>query len=549
MKEGSIELYKFESKTYSINKYENYCVLETEPHEFTHTRNGQFILKSVSNKEEDFEENFTNPFAFVSKYKRTIVVEKVLDKLSIKVFLCSKEREHTKPYFTESRNCYFVTYNIKTNDLYDGFLKNYHLKRKKQKTLRRNQFWKQPLKQMADIIRSVFTFPNKVEIENFTTQEEINKIINIFIDNIPNVEKNFFYSPDETIFKTRANSMGVKLSDNWQVFSKMYPMPTKKVLKKYNFKFIDALQSYYGLNGGKFKKIFHEIKSINPSSLEFAVDYFGSDFLRNQTAQNVETILTFNVEWNFKYLLEILRSIRFSELEKNNFWNIFILCLGNNLNISSLIDHLLYIDGLRKHGEFVKFRAKTIHEFREEHVEFSVLLESYRKGIYYRFYNDDFMQRVQTPIFDKEYYYPVLLTSTEEYNEESLHQSNCVRGYVDKPSSIIVSLRKGDVKSKDRATIEYNIDKKTGKLKVTNIQCLGRFNHKLSSEWDNVVRNLDERMSILVNSNIFTLPEMVIKFKKEEKYQKAVLSPKGNIIWDSETEKVFDNVFFNEIAF
>jgi len=552
MKEGSIELYKFERKVYQVNTYKNYCDLESKykspefelsANELVTTRNGKFMQDFVSDKEEDFVENFANPFAFISRYKRTVVVEKVGDKLSIKVFLCSKQREITKPYFKESKNCYFVTYNIKTNDIYDGFLNNYHLKRNKKKILRRNQFWRQPLQNISDIIRGIITYPGTKE--NFSPHEEIDKIITIFINNIPNVEKNFLYLPDDMIFKTRANALGVKLPDNWQVFSKMYPTPTKKVLKKYNFKFIDALQSYYGLNGGKFKKIFHEIDSINTKSLEFVIDYFGSEFLRNQTVQDVKMVLDYHDKWNYRYLLERLTAARLSDLEKNNFWKIFILCTGENLNITSLADHIDYIDKLRRHGEDVRFNAKTIHEFREEHAEFSTLLETYRKGVCYRFYNDDFIQRLQMPIFDKEYYYPVVLTSTEEYNEESSHQSNCVRGYVDKSSSIIVSLRKGDTKSKDRATIEYNIDKRTGKLRAVNVQCLGRFNNRLSMEWDSVVRNLDERMSILVNSNIFTLPEMVTKFKNKEKYQKAVFGLKGNVVWDSETENILGDDLAN----
>jgi hypothetical protein len=115
---------------------------------------------------------------------------------------------------------------------------------------------------------------------------------------------------------------------------------------------------------------------------------------------------------------------------------------------------------------------------------------------------------------------------------------------VDKVASIIISLRKGDEFSKERATIEYGINARTGKLSLINAQSLGRFNNKLSSEWDKVVRHLDERMTILGSSNVFTLPEMVTKFKNKELYQKAVIEPKGNVSWDNETENtLYDDLF------
>ena len=545
MKEGSIELYKFEKKIYQVSTYKNYCEVRDKDQQYSldiaHSRNGRFHIDKFYETEEAFVENFANPFASVLRQNKTIVVEKIGDKISIKVFLTSKTRELSKVYFRESRRCHFVTYNIKTNDLYDGFIHNYHLKRNKKKSLRRNQFWRQPLQNIADLIRGVINESVKKPLDVI---KEIEDIFNVFINNIPNAEKSFLYSPDDVLFKTRANIMGVKLPDNWQVFSKMYPTPTKKLLKKHNFKFIDALQSYYGLSGGKFKKIFHQLDYINTQSLVFIVAYFGPNFIRTQSAEDLKQVIDFSEKWNYVYLLERLNEANLSELEKNNFWKMYILACGDNINLSTIIDHIDLICKLRRHGEDVKFKAKTLTEFRVEHADFSILLESYRKGICYRFYNDKFTERVQQPIFVREYYYPVLLTSTVEYNEESSHQSNCVRGYVDKVASIIISLRKGDEFSKERATIEYGINARTGKLSLTNVQSLGRFNSKLSSEWEKVVRHLDERMTILGSSNVFTLPEMVTKFKNKELYQKAVIEPKGNVSWDNETENtLYDDLF------
>ena len=60
-----------------------------------------------------------------------------------------------------------------------------------------------------------------------------------------------------------------------------------------------------------------------------------------------------------------------------------------------------------------------------------------------RNYNDGFVNGIQQSIYDFTgiEYHPVLLRSTNEYNEESAYQNNCVRTYIDNCSSVIVSLR------------------------------------------------------------------------------------------------------------
>jgi hypothetical protein len=87
-------------------------------------------------------------------------------------------------------------------------------------------------------------------------------------------------------------------------------------------------------------------------------------------------------------------------------------------------------------------------------------------------------------------YSPVLLTNSSEYNEESSTQSNCVKTYIGKVSSFIISLR--NESNYERATIEYNVTKQDDKVKIKRIQSLGRFNNKLGEEWNDVLFKLDD---------------------------------------------------------
>jgi len=71
----------------------------------------------------------------------------------------------------------------------------------------------------------------------------------------------------------------------------------------------------------------------------------------------------------------------------------------------------------------------------------------------------------------------------------------------------------------------------SGKIYMTNIQCLGRFNNKLTDDWSYVVRKLNERIQLLGSSNVFTLPELITKFKHKEIYQKAMFDKNGYPQW------------------
>ena len=56
--------------------------------------------------------------------------------------------------------------------------------------------------------------------------------------------------------------------------------------------------------------------------------------------------------------------------------------------------------------------------------------------------------------------------SSEKYNQESALQSNCVKTYIGKVGSIIISLRDGSNDSNTRATIEYKLTIENKKIKI-----------------------------------------------------------------------------------
>ena len=66
----------------------------------------------------------------VETQRLTFVVERNEEKVSMKLFTFNKSRGQGKPYFKKHSNLWFITYKIKTDELYTGQLTNGFKKKK-----------------------------------------------------------------------------------------------------------------------------------------------------------------------------------------------------------------------------------------------------------------------------------------------------------------------------------------------------------------------------------------------------------------------------------
>ena len=130
--------------------------------------------------------------------------------------------------------------------------------------------------------------------------------------------------------------------------------------------------------------------------------------------------------------------------------------------------------------------------------------------------------------------------NTDDYENESSHQKNCVRTYYKQPHNLIVSLRKGSSNGKDRATIEYLFTKNT----IVRKQTLGRFNLSLDNTWDIPLHELDKFISYLYSKKMIKLPVMTTKYPNNKviiKESKFIidddLSHSDYPKWDGESNK------------
>jgi hypothetical protein len=174
-----------------------------------------------------------------------------------------------------------------------------------------------------------------------------------------------------------------------------------------------------------------------------------------------------------------------------------------------------------KNYENIKWTSTTYDEFREEHLNWTEMNEFYTKGTFKRSYNEKFEDIASKPIVvDGETYYPVILKDSMQYNDESFVQSNCVKGYVKRPDALIISLRKDNPDSKDRATIEFRISFDTV-IELKRVQTLGRFNKQLTLEWEEAIMILDSKIGDL--EYLFETPKIkckigYVEFESDSKF-------------------------------
>jgi len=527
-------LYKFINNNYSVWEYLDYCpitpvepvnvVTDAEPVNDDLVDPLPLTIEEVSNKkretwinkslelfgEDNYVSNYANPFATISHNRITIIVTKDGDKVAIKIFDYLRVRNKGRKFFKVTTRVDYVSFNIKTNSLYTGYIQNYHKKRKFSKGIRKNEFWSDPINRVINMINTRINGLTKKNLNlNFHKTEIIDNVISTFFKNIPESEKYNNYKPSERLYKLYCDYNGIKTPNNWNLFVPTFPALSLKILRKNDMKLIDSFMDIKNVRGDKIRKILHVTDKIGNLDLyKWCIAFFGYDYVNGKTDEFLTEIVKndnfygrFNPNW------------KFSKTEKNNIYEILKLVVNSGINSATFYDHFVMYNQIKQFEE-VKWKSKTYEQFKDEHLQYTERVAFYTTGEYFRKYNQEFKDKLQEPILGE--YYPVILETSTQYNMESFVQSNCVKGYIDRPSSIIVSLRRGGVESKERATIDFSVDKLHNKMKVFRHQTLGRFNYPLTPEWENPVQILENRFKDLVNDNVFKLFNCVYKLGYKE---------------------------------
>jgi hypothetical protein len=299
------------------------------------------------------------------------------------------------------------------------------------------------------------------------------------------------------------------------------------------------------LYGKKIKHALHTCDKLNIELYQAARKLFGDDWL-NQDEENIIVDIL-----NSPNLL--LGSINyprlFSELiSKEELRRVYILFkqvfIHQNLDSYTFHDHIRMYTELKMFGERdLRWQSvESKEEFRKEHLDWSDKLQHYKNGTYARHYPEYMYEKISKPIFDN--YYPTLLDSSKNYNDESNFQSNCVKGYIGKPGSLIISVQKGD----ERATVEYRMTINGRLISTDRIQSLGKFNQKLDNEWEPVLLKLDQQVLSCVRDERFN----TVKLTKECNNGTTLKSDsywdeQGNLRWTHKAIDSHQSLFVNNI--
>jgi hypothetical protein len=506
-------LFKDEIKNYETYFYEDFNSINVEgededPFQITTNRHyvpinphksyvGNFTSKSgkdgCEHGEEVYLKNYSNLLTSCYLNRNLYVIEENDDKIALKVFNYRNNREVGKRYFKTRKTIYYLTFNYKRKLFYTG-----------EAAFKRKQ--KIGFKCKINITNLFNTFVYSPLSQRYT-EGNSDTIFNIFLNRIIeklglNIELN--KKPKEKYYEIILQNGKIKYPNAFLKFSEMFA-PFKDV-RKHGANLVTWLMKKHNLKGRKIKSLFNRYDNIDLNSLYQLYNILGQDLFNKI---NDEVFMTEKIYSDYNHICEgIPADLFLTKKEKEN----IVLLLNETKSenfINLLRDHLSFKIKLENYGENVKLLAKNRHEFNREHSEWATLIDSYSNGHITRFYGEDSLL-VEDQIFTNDFtYFPILFKTTEDYQGESAHQQNCVRTYSEKAYCFIVSLRKGDKDSPERATIEYQFTRDG----LRRSQTLGKYNQMLTDEWIEPVDDLDKRLDYLFKKGFINLPIMTKKYK------------------------------------
>lgn len=462
----------------------------------------KFTVDKIFEDKESYLEEYGNLLSEVNTERTTIVVETEGDKVRLSFYYMNNFRKVGKRYFTKQIIRRYLTYNLKTNNFYIT---------KVSKPIGSRMY----RKVTCNDFKGVESFMGDVE-SYFKTKDTtfLNTFINLvnsensYDGEVTNFEKNLI----EAFIKRN----GIKGPNHMTSMIK-YGYLGKRVLKKYGYNLIHSILGHMGIKSKYFIRLFN-LYSVDMNYLSFYVKILGLKYVRTIDMEffkyehspyfymydkvkkidfdAAERLYSYVEDYERKNIVKVI-----NDFTKSRHHNKVVSGRYSSRNITGLIqDHMEIIRKLKKYDNTIKFRATTINQFDEEHLSYSSLYGMYQKSedIFY-LYDKELIKSIGDSPKGCEF---VLLKDSNDYIEESTKQSNCVRTYIDKFSSIIISVRSGN----ERVTTEFNYDGKC-------IQKRGRFNENPSEKMLDYIDVLEDKIHQLKMEGKLQYPNIKIHNK------------------------------------
>lgn len=542
--------YKLQKSIFTIKSYQDYVDIQNDVVAHTYMlkkpKNVSWVLKSSeqTTNNEKYLEYYSDLTKNVSEKRFTLVIEEYDDKISFKLYYFYKTRGVGKRYFRTRKQLDYITYNFKTKNIYRGTKRNSNKKLISNK-IRVNDFRHNslPILTIKDIVLEINEICDWKEYTDFwgiygdienKLKELIMKRAGVNLDENTTLIEEFYYS----VF---LKHNGIKIPNHYLKFIDV-KIP-KKILKQ-NGNLVNSYMVSNNIRSSKIKRILNESKKVDFFYLKLLYDLLGVDYFNQLNDKVLMDNLTLGL-WE--------KHSEYSNEEKKH----IVIALNCGILLHTIIEHFKFKTKLSKYGLNVKERFTDKKSFQNEHYEWSNLVSSYKNGDIDRRYGDNVIDLIENEIYGHigVDYYPVVLTDSNDYNEESAIQKNCVRTYIDKPNSIIISLRIGSNCGKDRATIEYRFRRNA----MVRTQSLGRFNQNLNNTWDSILEILDRRVDELYKKKKLKLPVLVKTYPNKEELTKTAIFLEDPTaiypVWDNgdgddiDDDIIIENIFddFNNL--
>ncbi len=505
-----------EKKNYRVDLYHNFCNVDDASRNdfglyYIGKKQERYYSDTQLFSEEEFVKHYGNPCAAVFMDRYRFFIEESDDKISIKYQIYHKSRRVGNKFFVERKSTNYISFNFKTKLFYSG---SFHTKKKQKRG------------------SSMKVNPTYNAVQSFLYNVHLDKNVKpqghfyFFLERIwdrMGIEnpQNFEWDSPESFYSLTFYLVNqIKVPNNWRKFTHMFI--SKKDLRLSNMNLVDTVMKQINMKGSKVKQILNEMEWVDFDRMYFMYHILGIDRFNKienkyfdelfsnsypmpmedkKMGRYFECFYRQNNQW-----LQNRMSVRLTPKEKDRILNIINYFDADKFR--TLLDHLEMKKDLNNLGEDVKFKFTNISSFNLEHEEFSRLLQSYRKGEVERHYGD--VDSLETPIEHQgETYYPVLLRKTMDYEKESQHQRNCVRGYSERPDCLIFSIRKESTDGDDRITVEYQYRKN----EILNVQERARFNETPSLEFSQVAKIQLANINLLYKLGTLKLPKLIKKYR------------------------------------
>lgn len=463
-------------------------------------------LKSefYTTNDRQIKRHFGRPFSEISIHTIERKIVRRGDKITIKTYRGQKIRSVNHKFFRKFYTSISISINIKTGNFI--ITKSSKTGKTRSSTFKTNCF----THLTQNFLDSMFSIGLHSLRENEKSRFKVGKMFdkhfdnNIFISELEKVlnNENKTYKWDKKNFHNSILNLFVEKkkikipNGNYKYWIENF-YPTEKYLKKNDRKLFASVLDMFEIKSKVTVKILHDNPEIDLYGLYVICRLFGSEY--QKYIGNIKSIILTNSLRDSSSLYNQNKHSILNNTIKNSVFNLSISekdCLLKLINstkigedtllqnnrISLIIDHINMIEKLRPFDPNIKFNARNMMEFQDEHREFSKMISAIKKGwvLEYR-YEERLLNELQVPI--KSHYfideneteaameiiYPKVLTREEEYAEEGSFMHHCVASYSDKDTSMIISLRTES--HENRVTCEFEIQ--TGKCIQTRHFCNG----------------------------------------------------------------------------